>query len=532
MPDQDKSDLLKNRAPFEPASAPLSQGALSFFPDDLSQPEDFSEHAVTIPVPRKTMAAPRKSPVQSEFDRVMVACQVIDFNWRYLYVNDSVAELARRPKEELLGHTVMEVFPDIESSEIFRAVKRCMETRISQRIEDEFVYPDSSRAWFELDIHPVPEGVLAIVLDATNRKRAEDSTRKSEATYRSLVENLPQMICLKDLDFRWSTCNSNFLRDLGRSAAEIVGKTDYDFFPREVAERYRASDLRVLASGTIEEMDESYPVGGERQVVHIVKTLVRDDEGEPSGILAIFWDVTEKRRTERKLLETVEAFRRSNAELEQFAYVASHDLQEPLRMVSSFTQLLAQRYRGKLDKDADDYIAFAVDGANRMQKLITDLLSYSRLETRGKPFKSVDAGVVLGQAVLNLRAAMEESGALITNDRLPEVSADESQLLQLFQNLLANSIKFRSEHNPRIHVAATRQEDEWRFSVSDNGIGIESEYYERIFVLFQRLHPASAYPGTGIGLTICKKIVSRHGGRIWVESELGKGSTFYFTLPV
>jgi len=253
-------------------------------------------------------------------------------------------------------------------------------------------------------------------------------------------------------------------------------------------------------------------------------------------------EIAERVRAEEALRERGGALERSNRDLEQFAYVASHDLQEPLRMVSSYTQLLARRYKGQLDADADDFIAFAVDGANRMQRLINDLLTWSRLATRGKSLEPTDCNSTLGQARVNLSAAIAESNALVTNDDLPTVMADEAQLARLFQNLIDNAIKFRSQEPPRVHVSAERLPlpqagegrggGEWLFSVRDNGIGIEPQYHERIFVIFQQLHGKEEYPGTGIGLAICKRIVERHGGRMWVESELGEGSTFYFTIPV
>jgi light-regulated signal transduction histidine kinase (bacteriophytochrome) len=221
---------------------------------------------------------------------------------------------------------------------------------------------------------------------------------------------------------------------------------------------------------------------------------------------------------------------RSNAELEQMAYVASHDLQEPLRMVASYMQLLEQQYADRLDADAHEFIGFAVDGAKRMQTLIDDLLAYSRVGTRAKPLQPTDCAALVATALGSLRMAIEESGAQVQCGPLPVVMGDAAQLTQLFQNLIANAIKFRGRQAPRIAVWADPDDGFWRFAVQDNGIGIAPEYFERIFVMFQRLHSRSTYPGTGIGLAICKKIVERHGGRIWVESTPGTGSTFQFTL--
>ena len=249
---------------------------------------------------------------------------------------------------------------------------------------------------------------------------------------------------------------------------------------------------------------------------------------EANAHLAV--ELEERRQAEYRLAQYASDLSRSNAELEQFAYVASHDLQEPLRMVASFTQLLAKRYRDKLDQDAADFINFAVDGATRMQTLINDLLAYSRVGTRGKPFRPTDSEAVFQMAVHNLTETITQNNAVISHDPLPTISGDEVQLIQLFQNLIGNAVKFHGRRKPQVHISAKRQDAEWVFAIRDNGIGMESDQQERIFSIFQRLHHRSEYPGTGIGLAICKKIVERHGGRIWVESEVGQGSTFYFTV--
>jgi PAS domain S-box-containing protein len=250
-----------------------------------------------------------------------------------------------------------------------------------------------------------------------------------------------------------------------------------------------------------------------------------------SLIISIIRDTTARKRAEEQLRATAADLERSNRDLEQFAYVASHDLQEPLRMVASYTQLLARRYKGRLDQDADEFIGFAVDGALRMQELINDLLTFSRVGSRALELQPVDAGEVVDRVIADLAGAMKDSGATVTRDDLPVVQADATQLQQLFQNLVANGIKFRRpDVPPSVHVSARRAGTGWSFAVSDNGIGIEPQYLDRIFALFQRLHSRADYPGTGIGLAICKKIVERHGGTLSVRSTPGSGTTFEFNL--
>jgi light-regulated signal transduction histidine kinase (bacteriophytochrome) len=249
-------------------------------------------------------------------------------------------------------------------------------------------------------------------------------------------------------------------------------------------------------------------------------------------------DITDRKKAElviqksrEELAEKAAELARSNAELEQFAYVASHDLQEPLRMVASYVQLIERRYKGQLDADADEFIQYAVEGSNRMQSLIQDLLLYSRVGSRGKDFVATDVGEALQVAKQNLEIAIEESGAQVTNDRLPLARADPAQLGQLFQNLIANAIKFRGDKPPEVHVSGQANGKWCEIVVKDNGIGIDPQYFDRIFLIFQRLHSRADYPGTGIGLAVCKRIVERHGGKIWVESKPGEGAAFHFTVP-
>jgi signal transduction histidine kinase len=249
-------------------------------------------------------------------------------------------------------------------------------------------------------------------------------------------------------------------------------------------------------------------------------------------VAAILWYAVSLSQLDAKRRYAEQELVRSNEELERFAYVASHDLQEPLRMVASYVQLLAKRYKGKLDRDADEFIEFAVDGALRMKGLIEDLLAVSRVGTRGTPLIPTDANAVLERAIASLRLAIDEAGGSVTSDRLPVVAVDAGQMEHVFLNLISNALKFHGAAAPQVRVSAEAHDGQWIFSVKDNGIGIDPQYFDRIFLLFQRLHAKTQYPGTGLGLAIAKKVVERHGGRIWVESEPGQGSSFFFSLPV
>ncbi|MBC8319291.1 MAG: PAS domain S-box protein [Bacteroidetes bacterium] len=270
--------------------------------------------------------------------------------------------------------------------------------------------------------------------------------------------------------------------------------------------------------------------GGQVRFIEAHAVVQLASDGSPHHITGVNWDITERKRAEENLQKTLNDLERSNNDLQQFAYVASHDLQEPLRMVSSYTQLLERRYKDKLDQDANDFMNYAVDGANRMQKLINDMLDYSRVTTKGKEFHPIDTNSALGQAIVNLQQKIQSTSALITNEELPVIIADEGQIIRLFQNLIGNAIKYAGDETSRIHISCNDLPDLWQFSVQDNGIGIAEEFNERIFVIFQRLHSGKDYPGTGIGLAICKRIAERHGGKIWIEPAPDKGTIFHFTI--
>lgn len=270
---------------------------------------------------------------------------------------------------------------------------------------------------------------------------------------------------------------------------------------------------------------------GEKVIINSRWSPKLDQEGRLARVLEINENITDRKEAEEKLIAMTNSLKRTNEELRQFAYVASHDLQEPLRVVGNYTQLLEKRYKEKLDEKGTRFMNHIVEAVRRMRGLINDLLSYSRIETRGGEKKEASSDKMLDQALDNLSMGIEESGATITRDELPVIVADRGQMARLFQNLVSNAIKFRGENPPEIHVSARETDEGWLFSVKDNGIGISMEYSDKIFQIFQQLHPNSEYKGSGIGLAICKRIIERHGGEIWVESEPGAGSCFYFTIP-
>jgi PAS domain S-box-containing protein len=446
-------------------------------------------------------------------------------------------------RDELLGRKVKSIIPEGFAERLIadgtRTAAEALAQQIGTGIELNGRRKDGSEFPIEIMLSPLEsaEGILvtAAIRNITERKRIEDALRDSEERFRLMASGVKDyanvMLDPEGFIVSW---NEGGERLKGYRAEEIIGEHFSRFYAAEdIRKGLPAMELKqAQETGRFEGEGWRVRKDGSRFLASIVITALRDEKGLLRGFGKITRDITERRRAEERLTKTMEELKRSNDELGQFAYVASHDLQEPLRMVASYTQLLAQRYKGRLDSDADEFIAFAVDGCNRMQGLIQDLLSYSRAGANAEPLREISCEDALEKTLKNLHATIQDSGAMVTHDSLPNIMMDEMQLVQIFQNLIGNAIKYRAAEPSQVHVSATRNgSNEWVFSVRDNGMGIEPQYFERIFILFQRLHGQKDFAGTGIGLAMCKKIVDRLGGRIWVESQPTKGSTFYFALP-
>ncbi|HEX3012994.1 MAG TPA: ATP-binding protein [Methanobacterium sp.] len=350
----------------------------------------------------------------------------------------------------------------------------------------------------------------------------------SDYAYRILIEEMNEGVALLTTDLSIYYCNSKLASMLEIPLENMIGKPITDFIPSDQLKKCKIPIVSGSDSSCKEEISRESADGTLMTFQINISFLEKID-----GYYVIVTDLTEQKKSEHELHDLLKDLERSNKELQQFAYVSSHDLQEPLRAIASFTQLLERRYKGKFDSDADEFMDYIVEAAKRMQQMILDLLEFSRVTTNADEFKEIDTAEAFDEALFNLRGTIEYNNAVITRNDLPTVTADKSQLAKVFQNLIANAIKFKKENvPPKIHISAREdpQKNQYIFSIQDNGIGMDPQYAGRIFTLFQRLHTRDEYQGTGIGLSVAKRIIERHGGHIWVESELGKGSTFYFTL--
>lgn len=381
------------------------------------------------------------------------------------------------------------------------------------------------------DVDGVPLRMVGVNWDVTSERVTEMALVESKALLDLFVRHAPVAIAMFDTEMRYLQTSEQWVTDYKLTGQPLIGRSHYEVFP-DIPERWKAIHQRVLAGATERCAEDPFPrASGGTVWLQWEARAWHHGDGTVGGLVFFTQDISARKYMEQLLETRKERLERSNKDLEQFAAAASHDLQEPLRAVSGCAQILQTQYKGQLDPAADALIGHIVDGASRMRALITGLLTFSRVSSHGEPFRMTDSAEVCRSALANLSASIEESGAVIEMQSLPEVQADPSQLAQVFQNLIGNALKYRSKAPPVIRISASQNDEDWVFCVQDNGIGIESVYFEKIFALFQRLHTRDEYPGTGIGLALCQKIIERHRGRIWVESNVGHGTIFFFTLP-
>ncbi|HYE38069.1 PAS domain S-box protein [Methylocaldum sp.] len=476
------------------------------------------------------------------------ALALVDHAGKIVLVNAYLEQLFGYSQEELLGRSI-----DIFIPERFRVGHDAYRQSFHNRPERKpmgmgrdlyGLRKNGEEIPIEIALSPIRiDGdlcVLAAIADITQRKQAEEVLRQSEARLNLALSSARAGTWDWDIPRDKVTWSDGSYLLLGLKPGECEATAE-NWFNRvhpddraAVKETVDSVIKRFMAQRTQDMFNLEYRVlhaDGSIRWVNDRGQILYGRYGRPVRMIGIMLDVTEHKAAEERLAAQAQELARSNAELQEFAYVASHDLQEPLRAVAGCVEIIRRRYQGKLDTRADEVITHAVEGATRMQNLINDLLAYSRIGSRDRPFEPTDCRSIITTVLANLEVAIRESGAEVTYDDLPTIVADPGQLIQLFQNLISNAVKFRGDQVPLIHVGVTKQNSEWVFTVRDNGIGIEPHYFERIFRIFQRLHARHDYPGTGIGLAICKRVVERHGGRIWVESEPGYGTTFFFTFP-
>ncbi len=493
----------------------------------------------------------------SAFDNSPIGMVVTSTGGRLLRVNRALCEMLGYTHDELVQADWPALTHPDDVAPTWELVRRLLEgTVTSGRIEKRYLAKDGHVVRADLSSSLLRDGdgkplyLVTHIVDVTARRQAEEERRLAAAEILDLYDNAPCGYHSLGPDGTILRMNATELAWLGYSREELVGRNFAGLFTPESLERFRTEFPEFKERGWVNDLlFDLVRKDGSLLPVIVSATAVHDASG--SYLMSrstVFVDTLRKQAVReleqyrdqleeiveertRELSRIAEDLLRSNRDLEQFAYVASHDLQEPLRMVAAFVERLGADYRGKLDPTADTYIRIASENSRRMQKLIQGLLAYARVGSRGRSFALTGSATALAEALEPLRTTIAQTGAEISAEGLPAVYADAAQLAELLRNLVGNALEYRSAQPPRIRISARREEGHWHFRVEDNGIGIEDRYFDRIFVIFQRLRAPSANVGTGIGLAICKKIVERHSGRIWVESEPGVGSTFHFTLP-
>jgi PAS domain S-box-containing protein len=456
------------------------------------------------------------------------------------YVNDKFCAISQYSKAELIGQNHRILNSGHHPKEFFQQMYHTIASgkvwhgEIKNRAKDASIY------WVDTTIVPFmnadgrPSQYVAIRADITKRKLAEGHLAQVESRYRGLLEAAPDAMVVVNQGGEIVLLNVQAEKQFGYRRDELVGQQVKDIIPEGFAERLIADATRSVADALAQQIGTGIEISGRRKdgtefPIEIMLSPLESAEG--ILVTAAIRNISARKKSEQELARANRVLERSNIELQQFAYIASHDLQSPLRSISGFVQLLKMEYEGKLGEQAADWIRRTVQSIDHMQTLIRDLLAYSRVDSRSRPFVQISFLDVFSDVIDLLESSIRDAGAQVTSGELPVVMGDRSQLVQLMQNLIGNGLKYHGDKSPHVHVSAKRNGNEWTFSVQDNGIGIDPKYYERIFEIFKRLHDQKEYPGTGIGLAVCRRVVNRHGGTIWVESEPGHGSTFHFTIP-
>lgn len=519
--------------PVEMTVSPLKDGSSHTF------------HAFLHDISRRKQAEEELRHSQAFYESLVESLPLMvirkDMAGKITFGNKLLARDLGLPLGQIIGKTDFDLFPQRLAEKYVRDDQQViLEGRVFEVVE-EHVDAQGERLFVHVLKSPIRDvagqivGLQVLFWDVTEKSLAEEALDELQRQHELILQSAGEGIVGVDAQGVIKFANPATARMVGRDVVELVGRPFHEMFWPTFAEDPLSNPIAMsLRDGTQKhsEDDQFWRADGSTFPVDFTSTAIRDEGGEIVGAVIVFEDISVRKQSELELHQAVRELARSNEELQQFAYVASHDLQEPLRMVASYLQLIERRYKDRLDADANEFIHFAVDGATRMQSLINDLLAYSRVGTRPKAFVPIDLNEIVRQAKHHLEVTIREQGAEVNTAPLPTVMGEMNQLVQLFQNLIGNAIKFHSAQPPRVQINAEQVGLEWQISVKDNGIGFDPQFAERIFVIFQRLFTRTEYPGTGIGLAICKRIVERHGGRIWAESQAGNGATFFFTFPV
>lgn len=477
---------------------------------------------------------------RNTLDNMLEGAQIIGFDWRYIYINDSLAKHAKYKREEMIGFTVMEKFPGIEETDIFKVYKRCFEERISIHLENEFKFPDGSIGWFELSFQPIPQGIFILSIDITERKMAEEKLIKSEKIYKTIASSIPgSVICLLDREFRYLLIEGDMLENLGYSKVKLLGNKAEDVLAPDVFAGVK-KDLQNVLNGEIVTRETSR--SGYDTISRFIP--LKDDNNFVYAIMTVAIDVTELKNAQRdiielnhsleeKIIERTSQLKKTNEELEAFTYSVSHDLRAPLRAIIGFSAILQQDYIAKLDDEAKRLTTIIVNNTKKMGQLIDDLLTFSRMGRQEVVKTNIETNEMIKEIITEIdkRDVNAKKINWQIHD-LPQVMGDLNIMRQVWINLISNAAKYSEKTSiQKIEIGSFKQDGEIVFFVKDNGVGFDEKYKNKLFRVFQRLHSADEFDGTGIGLAIVEKIISKHGGKVWAEGEKNKGACFYFSLP-